>query len=198
MEHVKTNVTSSELDIDALLEGNPDEFEKLVRQESARLFRIIARLIGDDSEAESIMQETYLQAFQRLHTFRRESKFTTWLYAIGINLARAQRRKLSRTVPLGDQDIEQMQPTFSRGMYREQPESWDPQKIALKNERKSLVHEAIDKLPSDYRTVLLLRDIEEHSTDDVALMLEISSGAVRVRLHRARQALKKLLDPHFR
>jgi len=198
VEHVKTNVTSSELDIDALLEGNPDEFEKLVRQESARLFRIIARLIGDDSEAESIMQETYLQAFQRLHTFRRESKFTTWLYAIGINLARAQRRKLSRTVPLGDQDIEQMQPTFSRGMYREQPESWDPQKIALKNERKSLVHEAIDKLPSDYRTVLLLRDIEEHSTDDVALMLEISSGAVRVRLHRARQALKKLLDPHFR
>lgn len=197
MEHLKTNVTSSELDIDALLAGSPDEFEKLVRQESARLFRIIARLIGDDIEAESVLQETYLQAFLRLHTFRRESKFTTWLYAIGINLARAQKRKLSRTVPLDDQDIERMQPAFSRGMYRDKPESWDPQKIALKNERKKLVHEAIDLLPPDYRTVLLLRDIEENNTDDVALMLEISSGAVRVRLHRARQALKKLLDPHF-
>ena len=198
MEHLKTNVTSSDLDIEALLSGNPGEFEKLVRQESARLFRIITRLVGDDIEAESILQETYLQAFQRLHTFRRESKFTTWLYAIGINLARAQRRKLNKTVPLGDQDIEQMQPTFSRGMYSEKAEAWDPQKIALKNERKTLVHEAIEKLPPDYRTVLLLRDIEEYDTDDVALMLEISSGAVRVRLHRARQALKKLLDPHFR
>lgn len=197
MEHLKTNVTNSELDIDALLAGSPDEFEKLVRQESARLFRIIARLIGDDIEAESVLQETYLQAFLRLHTFRRESKFTTWLYAIGINLARAQKRKLSRTVPLDDQDIERMQPAFSRGMYRDKPESWDPQKIALKNERKKLVHEAIDLLPPDYRTVLLLRDIEENNTYDVALMLEISSGAVRVRLHRARQALKKLLDPHF-
>ena len=197
MEHPKTNVTSSKLDIDALLAGSPDEFEKLVRQESARLFRIIARLIGNDIEAESVLQETYLKAFLRLNTFRRESKFTTWLYAIGINLARAQKRKLSRTVPLDDQDIERMQPAFSRGMYRDKPESWDPQKIALKNERKKLVHEAIDLLPPDYRTVLLLRDIEENNTDDVALMLEISSGAVRVRLHRARQALKKLLDPHF-
>lgn len=198
MEDLKVNATKAELDLDALLAGNPDEFEKLVIQESPRLFRIIARLVGDDVEAESVMQETFLQTFQRLHTFRRESKFTTWLYAIGINLARAQKRKLGRTVSLGEQDVERMQSTFSRGMFSEKPESWDPHKIILRKERKRLVHESIDKLPSDYRTVLILRDIEERSTDDVALMLEITSGAVRVRLHRARQALKKLLDPHFR
>jgi RNA polymerase sigma-70 factor (ECF subfamily) len=197
VEQPKTNVKHPELDLEALLSGDSVEFEKLVIQESPRLFRIIARLVNDESEAESVMQETYLQAYQRLHTFRRESKFTTWLYAIGINLARAHRRKMNRTVSLGDQDIDRMQPVFSRGMYQSRPVSWDPQKIALQNERKSLVRDAIDQLPADYRTVLILRDIEEYSSDEVAQMLTISDGAVRVRLHRARQALKKLLDPHF-
>jgi len=158
---------------------------------------MIARLVNDPEEAESLMQETFLQAFQRLDTFRREAKFTTWLYAIGINLARAQRRKLQRMVPLSDEDVERLQPTFSYGMFQESPVAWDPHKLAVRKERHTLVHDAIRKLPEDYREVLTLRDIEEYGTEEVAKMLEISSGAVRVRLHRARQALKKLLDTHF-
>jgi RNA polymerase sigma-70 factor, ECF subfamily len=194
---LSTNAETDQVDIEALLAGDRGEFEKVVRQESSRLYRMIARLVSDPAEAESLLQETFLQAFQRLDTFRREAKFTTWLYAIGINLARAQRRKLQRTVSLSEEDVERMQPSFTRGMFQPPPVAWDPHKLAIQNERHDLVHKAIQKLPEDYRVVLTLRDIEEYGTDEVAEMLDISSGAVRVRLHRARQALKKLLDKHF-
>jgi len=201
-----TNVTDTKpapftksraFDLEALLGGDPKAFEQLVVSESPRLFRVIVRILGDDDEAQSVLQETYLQAFQRLHTFRRESKLTTWLYAIGINLARASLRKSRRLSSLEDHDVERMQPTFPRAMYSETFEMWDPQKLSELSERRQLVHKAIAKLPLDYRTVVILRDIEEHSTDEVAKILDISGGAVRVRLHRARQALRKLLASHI-
>lgn len=190
--------SADSLDLEALLAGDDKAFEQLVIQESPRLFRVIVRILGDDNEAESILQETYLQAYQRMDTFRRESKFTTWLYAIGINLARASLRKSRRLSSLEDQEVERLQPTFSRGMFVDSPVEWDPGKMAELSERQRLVHRAIDKLPDDYKTIVVLRDIEEYSTDEVAKMLDISSGAVRVRLHRARGALRKLLDSHFR
>ena len=197
MDQPETKENTDNIDLDALLEGDRAEFEKIVHQESSRLYRMIYRLVGDTAEAEGLLQETFLQAFQRLDSFRRESKFTTWLYAIGINLARARKRKMQRTVAMEMQDFERLQPAFSKGMFQEKPAAWDPQKVALQNERHDLVHQAIQQLPGDYRTVLMLRDIEEYSTEEVSRMLDLSAGAVRVRLHRARQALKKLLDKHF-
>lgn len=188
---------AEEIDLDALLDGDQEEFEKLVRKESPRLFRVIVRVVGDENEAESVMQETYLQAYQRLDTFRRESKFTTWLYAIGINLARASLRKSKRLSVLEEADIDRMQPTFSKGMYVESFQSWNPQKMAEISDRKRIVHDAIDQLPPDYRSIVILRDIEELSTAEAAAILNITEGAARVRLHRARQALRQLLDEHF-
>jgi len=162
-----------------------------------RLFRVIQRIVSDENEAESILQETFLQAFKRLDTFRRESKITTWIYAIGINLARASLRKSRRYDTMAEEDLDRLQPSFSNGTYSDQHSEWNPQKIAEIAERKELIHAAIEKLPPDYRMVVLLRDIEELSTTEVAQILSISDGAVRVRLHRARQALRKLLDRHF-
>ena len=155
------------------------------------------RIVQDEDEARSVMQETFLQAYKRLSTFRRESKFSTWLYAIGLNLARASLRKLKRFDTLDEEAIDRMQPAFSNGMYTDSYEAWNPQKIAEKVERKELVHKAINKLPDDYRAIVTLRDIEELSTTEVAEVLDISEGAVRVRLHRARQALRKQLDQYF-
>ena len=185
------------VDVDALLAGDRAEFDRLVRQESPRLFRVIVRIVRDEDEARSVMQETYLQAYQRLDTFRRESKFTTWLYAIGINLARASLRKTRRYNTLEEADIERLQPSFNKGMYVQKYKNWDPQKLAELSDRRRLVREAIDQLPPTYREVVILRDLEQLSTAEAARVLEISEGALRVRLHRARQALRALLEPHF-
>ena len=83
-------------------------------------------------------------------------------------------------------------------MRRDKHEAWDPQKLVESDERKRIVHKTIQRLPDDYRIIITLRDIEEMSTSDVASMLGISAGAVRVRLHRARQALKKLLTAELK
>ena len=186
-----------DIDLDTLLAGDKAAFEKVILKESPRLFRMIMRIVQDEDEARSVMQETFLQAYKRLSTFRRESKFSTWLYAIGLNLARASLRKLKRFDTLDEEAIDRMQPAFSNGMYTDSYEAWNPQKIAEKVERKELVHKAINKLPDDYRAIVTLRDIEELSTTEVAEVLDISEGAVRVRLHRARQALRKQLDQYF-
>ena len=185
------------VDTEAVLRGDRDAFEHLVRQESPRLFRVIARIVKDEDEARSVMQETFLQAYQRLQSFRRESKLTTWLYAIGINLARASLRKTRRYDLLEEGDIERLQPSFSKGMYRQKYEAWNPHQLAERSERRHLVRQAIDQLPPDYRMVVILRDLEQLSTAEAARMLEISEGALRVRLHRARQALRALLEKHF-
>ncbi len=186
-----------EPDLAALLAGDEKAFELLVVNESPRLFRVIYRILGDEEEAQNILQETFLQAFQRMHTFRGESKLTTWLYAIGINLSRASLRKSKRFSSLNDQDVERMLPSFAKGMFTESPETWDPHKLTERNDRHRLLHDAIEQLPEDYKAIVILRDIEEHSTEEVASMLNITVGAVRVRLHRARMALRNMLDPHF-
>lgn len=196
----KTNLPTTSkppIDLEALLQGDRPAFEELVRQESPRLFRVIVRIIKDEDEARSVMQETFLQAFQRLHTFRRESKLTTWLYAIGINLARASLRKTRRYDMLEEADIERLQPRFDNGMYAQNYEAPNPLRQAEHAERRRIVREAIDRLPADYRLVVILRDIEQLSTSEAARILEISEGALRVRLHRARQALRALLEKHF-
>ena len=188
---------AGDIDLDTLLAGDKAAFEQVIVKESPRLFRMIMRIVQDEDEARSVMQETFLQAYKRLSTFRRESKFSTWLYAIGLNLARASLRKLKRFDTLDEEAIDRMQPAFSNGMYTDSYEAWNPQKIAEKEERKDLVHKAINKLPDDYRAIVTLRDIEELSTTEVAEVLSISEGAVRVRLHRARQALRKQLAQYF-
>ena len=185
------------IDLEALLRGDRTAFEQLVHQESPRLFRVIVRILKDEDEARSVMQETFLQAYQRLHSFRRESKLTTWLYAIGINLARASLRKTRRYDTLEEADIERLQPSFNKGMYAQKYEAWNPHRLAERSERQRLVRAAIEQLPSDYRLVVVLRDLEQLSTAEAARILEISEGALRVRLHRARQALRSLLEKHF-
>ncbi len=197
MKETTTRSPGEPIDVAALLSGDKAVFEQLVRQETPRLFRVIARIVRDEDEARSILQETFLQAYERLHTFRGEAKVTTWLYAIGINLSRAAIRKSTRFSTLEEGDIERLQPRFAKGMFQDQSEDWNPHKNVEQSELQRVVREAIDKLPEDYRVVVTLRDIREMSTSEVAGILGISEGAVRVRLHRARKALKKLLDPHM-
>jgi len=185
-------------DVEAILRGDREAFEDLVRIESPRLYRVLLRILRDPDETESVMQETFLQAFRRLETFRGEAKLTTWLYGIGINQARAALRRMRRFRSLDERDIDSLQPSFRGGMYADPYHAWNPERLTEQAERRRLVREAIDRLPDNYRMIIILRDMEGLSTAEAAQILEIGEGAARVRLHRARQALRALLDAHFR
>jgi RNA polymerase sigma-70 factor (ECF subfamily) len=181
--------------IDALKARDPKALDTLVREESGRVYRCIARMIRDEDEAKNLTQETFLQAMKNIESFRGEAKVSTWLCSIAINLARAHLRKTRRYDVMEETDLEGLLPTFGllghgQEVYRE----WHPEKFTEQEERIRIVHEALDRLPEDYRSVIVLRDLEELSTQEVAELLDASEGAVRVRLHRARQALRKLLD----
>lgn len=185
-------------DINALRARDPVALDQLVRAESGRVYRCIARLVRDPQEAENLMQETFLQAILKMDTFRGEAKLSTWLCAIGINLSRAWLRKSKRYDVLGEDEVERLQPQYDlAGRSTTQYQPWNPEQQTERNERIDRVHQALDQLPEDYRVVIVLRDLEELSTAEAAEIIGISEGAVRVRLHRARQVLRSLLNDYF-
>ncbi len=185
--------------IAALRAKDPDALDRLVREQCHRIYRAILRLVRDPDEAESLVQETFLQAFRSLDAFRGHSKVSTWIYGIAMNVTRDHLRKKTRNRRvLSERHIDWLQPHFTwQGTHTEHYTTWNPERMMEKRERVRLVREAIDQLPERYRVVLTMRDLDELSTTEVAEALSISEGSVRVRLHRARNALRKLLAPHF-
>lgn len=181
----------------ALLQGDHAAFEAMVRRETPRLYRVILRMVRDEDEAESLVQETFLQAYKGLDGFRGNSKFSTWLIGIGLNLARSALRKRKRETVLSGEDIERMQPTFRMGRYAKKPRDWKPHQHLEANEQARVVHEALGRLPDHYHAVITLRDLEELSTAETAQILDLTEVNVRVRLHRARQALRAVLEEQF-
>ncbi|MFB3131081.1 MAG: RNA polymerase sigma factor, partial [Rhodothermales bacterium] len=174
---------------ETLLRGNLTAFEHFVCQESSRLHHVLVRIVRDEDAARRVLVQTFLQAYERRRTFRRERKLTTWLYAIGIKRARAALGASQREdTPVGE-DIERLQPGFADGMHVERYEAWKAQKLTDRAERKRVVCAALDRLPLDYRLVVTLRDIEEFSAAEIARILDIREGTVRLQIHRARQAL---------
>lgn len=156
-------------------------------------------MIRDEDEIRNLTQETFLQAIQNIESFRGEAKVSTWLCSIAINLARAHLRKSRRYDVMAEEDLEGLLPKFGfLGQGMEVYDEWDPEKFTEREERHKMVHEALALLPDNYRIVIALRDLEELSTLEVAELLDSTEGAVRVRLHRARQALRTLLFRRMR
>lgn len=185
------------IDEDALLHGlrRGEEwaFETLVRAFGARLLSAARRVVGNDEDARDVVQTAYLSAFRAIGTFEGSAQLSTWLHRIVVNTAlmrlRSRRRK-------PEESIDDLLPAFKAdGHHVERFSSWAPpaDQLLERQETRRIVRAAIDELPDSYRTVLILRDIEELSTQEVAEMLETTAAAVKVRLHRARQALFTLL-----
>jgi RNA polymerase sigma-70 factor (ECF subfamily) len=178
--------------------GDATAFEIIVRTYSARLLAVTRRILGNDEDAQDAVQETLLSAFRNASRFEGGSRVSTWLHRIAVNAAlmklRSRRRK-------PEQPIEPLLPAFREdGHHVEQFSSWDPPiDVALQSRHaRALVRRLIGELPESYRVVLMLRDIEELSTEETAAALGITPNAAKIRLHRARQALRTLLAPHFR
>ena len=198
--HARFTPSADEAEAIATLRAKePEAMDRLVRDQYHRIYGTILRLVYDPDEAQSLVQETFLQAFRSLDTFRGHSKVSTWIYGIAMNVTRDHLRKKTRhRRVLSERHIDWLQPHFTwQGTHTERYTTWDPERMMEKRERVRLVREAIDQLPERYRVVLTMRDLDELSTTEVAEALSMSEGSVRVRLHRARNALRKLLAPHF-
>jgi len=181
----------------ALRAGDDWAFESMVRMFGSRLLAVARRFTRNEEDARDIVQSAYLNAFRALNSFEGEAQLSTWLHRIVVNTAlmrlRSQRRK-------PEESIEPLLPTFqSDGHHVEQFSDWalPADELLEREETRATVRACIAQLPEQYRTVLLLRDIEEWTTNEVAQALTMTTTAVKVRLHRARQALATLLRQRY-
>jgi len=184
--------------VSRLRRGDDDAFDELVGQHTARLLRVARRFLSCEEDARDAVQDAFVAAFKSIAGFESAALLSTWLHRIVVNAClmklRTRRRK-------PEEDIEQYLPRFQEdGHQVESSAQWcEPADSVLERaEMCALVRRSIDELPDTYRTVLMMRDIEELSTEEVATILGTTPNAVKIRLHRARQALRTLLDPHMR
>ncbi|HKB81257.1 MAG TPA: sigma-70 family RNA polymerase sigma factor [Thermoanaerobaculia bacterium] len=181
-----------------LLAGENAAFEQLVRTTSGKLLATARRILRNDEEARDAVQGAFIRAFQSLPRFRRESRLSTWLHRILVNEALMKLRARSRGPE--EESLEPLLPAFAEdGHHRREPVDWsESAETALERaETAGRVRAAIDSLPESYRNAIVLRDIEEMSIAEIAEMLHVSDNVVKVRLHRARQALRTLLEREF-
>ena len=170
--------------------GDEDAYATVVRTLGGRMLSVARRFLHDEEAARDAVQDAFLSAFRAIHSFDGDAQLGTWLHRIVVNAAlmklRTRRRK-------PEQSIEPMLPAFAAdGHHASRPVvAWteSAEQALLRREARARVRAAIAALPESYRTVLLLRDIEERSTREAADRLGITENALKLRLHRARQAL---------
>ena len=178
-------------------DGDPQAFEALVRVYGGRMLVVARRILGCEAESADAVQDAFLSAFQSLGSFRGDSRLSTWLHRIVVNccLMRLRSKKRRATVR-----IEDALPKFDETGHHALPVvRWQrsAHDVLASAELRNQVRQCIDRLPNSHREVLLLRDIEELDTTETANLLGVSEGVVKTRLHRARQALRTLLEPLF-
>lgn len=174
--------------------GDERAFETLVRRYGARLLATARRIVRNDDEAHDVVQEAYICAFKGIGAFTGEARLSTWLHRIVVNAALMRLRVRSRRP---EASIEELLPRFSEdGHFVDSPTAWGAgvEELVGSGETRAVVRACIDRLPDTHRTVILLRDIEGLDTEETARALGVSANAVKVRLHRARQALKTLIE----
>lgn len=169
------------------LEGRTDAFGSLVRKYQDRLFRTMTAIVGSREDAQDVVQDAFVRAFQNLESFRGNAAFYTWLYRIALNAAsnRARRQRPNLSIDhLRDQTGHE--PADDR-------EGTQPHQGLERQERARQVHQALAQLSEEHRTTLVLKEMEGYKYEEIAEILNCPVGTVRSRLHRARVELRKLL-----
>lgn len=181
----------------ALRQGDDRAFETLVRSHSGRMLSVCRRILRSDEEARDAVQEAFVSAFKAIGSFEGTCQLGTWLHRIAVNASLMRLRSRKRRP---EESIDDLLPAFKdNGHAAVEPRDWSPSALQQveTRETRDFVRDCIDRLPEIYRTVLLLRDIEELDTAEAAQVLGVTEGVVKVRLHRARHALRKLLSERF-
>jgi RNA polymerase sigma-70 factor (ECF subfamily) len=176
--------------------GDQNAFTELVNRYERKIYRLAKNITRNDEDAEDVLQDAFLKAYTHLDNFKGDSKFYTWIVRIAVNeaLMRLRKRKTDRSVPL-DEPVDLGEETVQReiAVWEDNPEQQYSQE-----EWRRILDDAVDGLKPDFRTVFVLRDIEELSTEETAETLGISVPAVKSRLLRARLALRETLTRQFK
>ncbi|MEP2631798.1 MAG: sigma-70 family RNA polymerase sigma factor [Hyphomicrobiales bacterium] len=175
-----------------------DEVEQLVRAHADWMLSAAVRILRDRAHAEDAVQVAFTKIWSKLHAFEDRSALGTWMHRIVVNEALMILRKIKRR---NERSIDDLLPVFDEGGFRvelEKNSPATPEALLSRRQTHDHVRDAIMTLPDKYRLVLCLRDIEGFSTVETSKALELSEANVKVRLHRARAALKTLLEPHIK
>ena len=172
--------------------GDKRAFELLVAKYQRKLGRLLSRLVRDPAEVEDVTQEAFIKAYRALPSFRGDSAFYTWLYRIAINTAKNalvshRRRPVDFDLDLQDPDQYERQAKLK--------EADTPEGVLLTDEIRTVVEEAMEQLPEDLRTAIVLRELEGLSYEELAEAMDCPVGTVRSRIFRAREAIDKKLKP---
>ncbi|HEY8586750.1 MAG TPA: RNA polymerase sigma factor [Rhodanobacter sp.] len=176
-----------------VLSGRREAFRHIMQRCNQRLFRVARAVVGDDPEAEDVLQESYMRAYQKLASFRGDSTLLTWLTSIVLNEARGRLRKRRPMVGLEQIDAAQND-THQVIQFPSKFGSEDPAVATARAEVRRLLEHAIGQLPPTFRTVYMLREVEECSVEETANLLSIKPETVKTRLHRARRLLRSSLE----
>lgn len=171
--------------------GNVEAFEELIKQSQKRVFNIAYKMMGNYDDANELAQEAFIKAYKSIKKFKGNSLFSTWIYRITTNvcLDELRRRRNKKTISL-DEEIK-----YNDGEIKWQikDESPGPEKIFGEKEFKRLVNQYIESLPVDYKTVIILRDIQGFTYKEIAEILNSPEGTIKSRINRARKALRDIL-----
>ena len=183
--------------IDLALAGEEAAVNAIMKRYNQRLFRVARAVVRDDSEAEDVLQESYMHAFAALSKFRGEASLVTWLTRITLNAALGSVRKRRPTGALTTLDSISGQGEDPMILFPVVRAAADPEASAARADVRRVLERAIDELPDGFRLVFVLRDIEEMSVEETASYLGIRPETVRTRLYRARRLLRKALGDTF-
>jgi RNA polymerase sigma-70 factor (ECF subfamily) len=182
-----------EPDLTRLRAGDSDAWEQVVRAHGGRLLATARGIVRDHALAEDCLQNALIQAYQKIGSFEDRSLLSTWLHRIVVNSALMSLRSRGRRA---EESLDNLLPVFDEYGHRvaERPRPASPEELLRRAEAREVLEKAVDRLPESHRTVLVLRDFEELSIEEVAQVLDVTPNAVKIRLHRARAALKTLLE----
>lgn len=189
-------MTDREIDqllVERVQRGDKQAFGLLVAKYQRKLARLLSRMIRDQAEVEDVTQEAFIKAYRALPAFRGESAFYTWLYRIGINTAKnylvAQGRRAPTTTEIEAEDAE----TYDDAEQLRDNDT--PERLLQTRQIAETVHSAMEALPEELRTAIVLREIEGLSYDEIATVMNCPIGTVRSRIFRAREAIAERLRP---
>ena len=201
MEAIQSKATETAVSdelalVQAAKQGDVGAFEQLVKRYDRNIFRIAQHITQNREDAEDVVQDAFLKAYENLDQFQGNSKFYTWLVRIAVNesLMKLRRRKTSKTVSM-DEDVETEEGSMPREFADWSP---NPEQQYGQSELSEILRKTIQGLPASFRTVFVLRDVEGLSTEETAEMLDLSIPAVKSRLLRARLQLRERLNKYFK